>query len=585
MRMSQLFSETLREAPADVEVTSHKLLLRAGFIRQLAAGIFSYLPLAKRSMDKIRGVMHDEMARIGGQDMEMPVVHSADIWKKTKRYYQVGSEMGRFKDKSGRDMVLAMTHEEVVGDLLRQEIQSHKQLPMMVYHIQIKWRDDPRPRAGLIRTREFHMKDSYSLDKDEEGLNKQYDAHFDAYYRIFDRVGLPVIDVLADNGMMGGSGSHEYMYLTPIGEDTLLICDSCGNRANQQVATFVKAASEAADALPIEKVVTPDTKTIAALADFLGVEKSQTAKAVFLMATIHATEETPEHERFVFAVLRGDHDLSETKLSNAIRAKDMRPATEEEIIAIGATPGYASPVGLDHSNYILVADDLIPTAPNLVAGANDAGYHYLNTNYGRDYEAHIVTDIVAARDGDACPECGTAMVSRRGVEVGNIFKLGTKYAEALGGFYTAEDGTRKPVVMGSYGIGVGRLLACVVEEHNDKFGMKLPISIAPYQVHIVVMKGGEEAAEKIYRDLWDAGVEVLLDDRKARPGVKFNDADLIGVPLRITVGKRALAKGGVEFKRRGEKNADLVLLEDVVVRMKAEVSADFDALKPKRSSV
>ena len=585
MRMSKLFSETLREAPNSAEVTSHQLLLRAGFIRQQAAGIFSLLPFGRRSSEKIKQIMRDEMNAIDGQEIEMPVVNSADIWKETKRYYHVGSEMGRFNDKNGRDMVLAMTHEEVVGDLLRQEVQSHKQLPMMVYHIQTKWRDDPRPRAGLIRTREFTMKDSYSLDKDMAGLEKQYQAHYDAYFRIFDRCGLPSIAVEADSGMMGGTGSHEYMYLTPIGEDTLLICDNCGNSANQQVATFQKVAADSAESLAMEKIETPDTKTIQMLADFLGVDKAQTAKAVFLMATFLPPEDDvlaePE-EKFVFATVRGDLDLSETKLSNVLKAKEMRPATEEEIIAIGGVPGYASPVGLDKDKFILVADDSIVNSPNLVAGANDAGYHFINTNYGRDYEADIVTDIAAARAGDACSTCGTAYVSKRGVEIGNIFKLGTRYSADMGATFTTEDGQRAPVVMGSYGIGVGRLLACVAEEHNDDWGIIWPITIAPYHVHIVTAKGGEEVAEKLYTDLQAQGIEVLYDDRDARPGVKFKDADLIGVPLRITVGKKSLEQGGVELKARTEKDRELVLHDDIIGVIKGKIAALFAELEPKR---
>lgn len=586
MRMSKLFSETLRNAPTGAEVASHKFLLRAGFYRQLAAGIFSLLPLGRRTSEKIKVIMREEMNAIEGQEIEMPVIHSADIWKQSKRYYQVGSEMGRFNDKNGRDMVLAMTHEEVVADLLRQEVQSYKQLPMMVYQIQTKWRDDPRPRAGLIRTREFTMKDSYSLDADMDGLEKQYAAHYAAYFRIFDRCGLPSIAVEADVGMMGGTGSHEYMYLTPIGEDTLLICAACGHSANQQVATFRKpAAIDTGDAKPIEKIATPDTKTIAALAEFLGVEKAQTVKAVFLMAELLSEKATDKaEEKFVFAVIRGDLEVSETKLSNAIKAKGMRPATEEEIVAVGGVPGYASAIGLDADNFLLVVDDSVVAAKNLVAGANDAGYHYLNTNSGRDYTPHITTDIAAAQAGDLCPDCGQPFSMTRGVEIGNIFKLGTRYPEALGATFSTHDGKRAAVVMGSYGIGVGRLLACVAEEHNDDWGIIWPISIAPYHVHIVAARGGEDVAEQLYAELQAAGVEVLFDDRKARPGVKFKDADLIGVPIRLTIGKRSLEQGGVEFKLRTEKDRELVATDAVVAKVQAQIAELFAALGPKEHS-
>ncbi len=572
MKLSHLFGETLREAPADAEFTSHQLLVRAGYIRQLGTGIFSYLPLARRVMDKIEDIMREEINAIGGQELTMPVVHPAEIWQETGRWYQIGSEMGRMKDSTGRDMVLAMTHEEVVASLVRDIIHSYRQLPALIYHIQTKWRDEPRSRGGLIRVREFTMKDSYSLDADWEGLDKQYWAHYHAYFNIFNRCGLPTIAVESDVGMMGGQQAHEFMYLTPIGEDTLVLCDACGYTSNRQVAAFQKPEPEPEEAKPLEKVATPGTKTIADLANFLNIPQSKTAKAVFMVATI--TEGQEDVEKFVFAVVRGDMDLNETKLTNAVKAKELRPAHEEEIKAIGAEPGYGSPVGIDRTNVILVVDDLVAKSPNLVAGANEEGYHFLNVNYGRDYEADIVADIVAAAEGYACPNCAAPLRTVRGVEVGNIFKLGIRYSSAMGAYFQDKDGTRKPVIMGSYGIGVGRLMASVVEEHNDKYGIIWPISIAPYQVHIVALRGGFDAAEQIYQALQDAGVEVLYDDRtEPSPGEKFNDADLIGVPLRLTVGGRSLKKGGVELKRRAHKDIALIPLTDVVVRVQEEIRA------------
>jgi len=567
--MSKLFSQTLRNAPGDAEVISHQLLVRAGFIRQLAAGIFSYLPLARRTMTKIENILREEMNAIEGQEVTMPVVHPADIWQETGRWYQIGSEMGRFKDKNGRDMVLAMTHEEVVADLVRKEIQSYRQLPAMIYHIQTKWRDDPRPRAGLIRVREFTMKDSHSLDADWEGLDKQYRAHYQAYFNIFNRCGVPAVAVGSDVGMMGGSMAHEYMYLTPIGEDTLLLCDDCGYTANRQIAEFQKSAAAPEDAQPLEKVATPDTKTIEDLANFLNIPTSKTAKAVFMIATI--TEDTEDVEKFVFAVVRGDMDVNETKLANAVKAKDLRPAHDEEIQAIGAEPGYGSPIGVKGA--LIVVDDAIPTSPNLVAGANEDGFHFLNVNFGRDYQADIVADIAAAQDGDLCPRCGKPMYTSRGVEIGNIFKLGTKYTEALGATFLDKDGKEKPVIMGSYGIGVGRLLACVAEEHNDEHGLILPITIAPYQVHLVNLSKKSNAAEELYQTLQSNGIEVLFDDRDGSPGVKFNDADLLGLPLRVTVGDRSLKKGGVEVKRRAGGDAKLVPLDEIVSVLKDEIAA------------
>ena len=574
MRMSHLFSETLREAPSEAEVTSHRLLLRAGFIRQIATGIFSYLPLGQRTARKIEQIMREEIDAIGGQEMDMPVVHPATLWQETGRWYKIGSELGRFKDKNERDMVLALTHEEVVTDLARREIKSYRQLPAIIYHIQTKWRDDPRPRAGLIRAREFVMKDSYTLDRDEAGLDRQYRLHYQAYFNIFNRCALPTIAVESDVGMMGGTKAHEFMYLTPIGEDRLLLCDNCGYKANQEIATFRKRQAAAEEPLPVERVATPEMTTIAGLAEFLGVPKSRTAKAVFLVAKFSEGDE--ETERFVFAVVRGDMDLSETKLANAVKAKELRPAHDEEIVAVGAVPGYASPVGLD--GVLVVVDDAVVNSPNLVAGANEAGYHLRNVNYGRDYEAAVVADIAAAQEGDLCPQCGTPMRMSRGVEVGNIFKLGTRYSKDMGATFVDEDGESRPVVMGSYGIGVGRLLACIAEEHNDEQGLCWPIAVAPYEVHLVALRGGFEAAEQLYADLKKAGIEVLFDDRDESPGVKFNDADLIGIPIRVTAGKRSLDEGGVELKLREEKDRSLVPLDEALDRIKQVRQALYDRI-------
>ena len=570
MRLSRSFSTTLREVPSDAEISSHQLLLRAGFIRQLGAGIFSYLPLARRAMTRIENIMRDEINAIGGQELTMPVVHPADVWQETGRWSQVGAEMARFKDRTDHDMVLAMTHEEVVTDLARREIQSYRQLPQLIYHIQTKFRDDPRPRAGLIRVREFTMLDSYSLDRDWEGLDKQYQAHYEAYFRIFNRCGVPVRAVGSDTGMMGGKEAHEYMYLTPIGEDTLMFCDSCDYAANRQVATFRKPKPSVEELLPVEKVATPDASTIADLADFLDIPTSKTAKAVFFMAEM-SSGESP---LFIFAVLRGDIALNETKLTNAVATsghgsiKSLRPATDEEILAIGASPGYASPIGTNRKGVLVVVDDLLPDAPNLVAGANETGYHLRNTNLGRDYNADVIADISQAEDGAACPQCGGVLSAQRGVEVGNIFKLGTRYTEALGATFLNEAGESQPIIMGSYGIGVGRLLACVAEEYHDEHGLIWPVSIAPYPVHLVALSSkdgsAEAAADQLYEDLVKAGLEPLYDDRDERAGVKFNDADLIGLPLRVTVSSRSLENGGFEFKRRDRDERTIVPAAEAV---------------------
>ena len=585
MKMSQLFSQTLREAPADVEVDSHKLLVRGGYIQQLAAGIFSYLPLAKRVLTKIEDIMRQEINAIGGQEVTMPVVHPAGIWKETERWYQIGSEMGRFLDKSGRDMVLAMTHEEVVADLVRRTIHSYRQLPALIYHIQTKWRDDPRPRAGLIRVREFTMKDSYSLDADWDGLDHQYRAHYQAYFNIFHLCGLPVKAFKSDVGMMGGSMAHEFMYLTPIGEDTLLVCDQCGYAANRQIARFMKEQAPSELPEPLKKVATPDTKTIDALAEYLDIPKSKTAKAIFMVASLIQGIET--YDRLVFAIVRGDMDLNETKLTNALKAKELRPAREDEIIAVGAVPGYASPIDLE--GVLVVVDDAIPASPNLVAGANEEGFHYSNVNYERDYKADLIADIVVAEEDSHCPECGSPMGIKRGVEVGNIFKLGTRYSEAMGANFLDQNDEKKPVIMGSYGIGSGRLMASIVEEHHDKYGLIWPITVAPYDVHLIVLHkkakkqdGGSSEkerdfdpkaiAEELYEQFQAAGIETLFDDRDERPGVKFNDADLIGNPIRLTVSERALESGGVEVKRRDREEKNIIPLEDILTHVQSTIS-------------
>jgi prolyl-tRNA synthetase len=563
MRMSTMFGRTLREAPSDVEVASHGLLLRAGFIRQLAAGIFSYLPLAKRSIGKVERILREEMDAADGQEMSMPVVHPADVWERSGRYSTTGQELVRLGDRRNREMVLAMTHEEIVAGLAASEVDSYQKLPRLVYQIQTKFRDDPRPRAGLMRAREFTMKDAYSLDRDEAGLDRQYGTLYEAYLRIFARCGLPTVAVGADVGIMGGSMAHEFMYLTSVGEDTILICDRCGYRANRQVARFRKPIAEVGEQRPVEKIATPGANTIEALARVLEIPASGTAKALFVVATVGGSE------RFVFAVVRGDMELNETKLANAVGASGLRPALHEEVRAVGAEPGYGSPLGVEGA--FVVVDDTIPASPNLVAGANEEGFHFLNVNYGRDYVADVVADIAAADDGSLCPECENAMRAERGVEVGNIFKLGTRYSEAFGAIFLDGDGRRKSVVMGSYGIGLGRLLACIAEEHHDENGLVWPISVAPYQVHIVTDRAGE-LANGLYDALVSAGVEVLYDDRRESLGAKFKDADLIGVPLRLTLTPRSLENGGVEIKTRHRSESYVVSIREAVAVVGSEIS-------------
>ncbi len=583
MRMSKLFIRTLREDPAEAEIPSHKLLLRAGMIRQVAAGIFEFLPLGQRVKHKIEQIMREEMDAIDGQEITMPIVHPAELWKRSGRWYEIGDDMARFKDRNGRDYCLGMTHEEVITDLAAQIVDSYRQLPFMLYQIQTKFRDEPRPRGGLIRVREFTMKDGYSFHASFEDLDAYYPKVYQAYFNIFRRCGLDAIAVESDVGMMGGTMAHEFMALTPVGEDTILICDQCGYKANRQVATFLKPTPPDEEPLPLEEVATPGVDTIAGLAEFLGIPESRTAKAIFLVAEIQ-TEEGTVQEVFVFAVVRGDMELNETKLANAIKARRLRPAHPDEIRAIGAEPGYGSPIGIRRENVLVVVDDLIPRSPNLVAGANKPDTHYRNVNYGRDFTADMVADIVAAAAGHACPVCESPLRAERGVEVGNIFKLGTKYSEAMGATFQDEDGQTKPIVMGCYGIGSGRLMASVIELNHDQHGIIWPVSIAPYHVYLVSLGTAKtpqvvEAADRIYFELTEAGIEVLYDDRDERAGVKFNDADLIGLPVRLTVGGRGLERGVVELRNRRTGQVQEVPVDQVVQGVRAALDQEWSRLR------
>jgi prolyl-tRNA synthetase len=560
MRLSNLFFTTLRDDPSDAEMPSHRLLLRAGYVRQLGAGIYSLLPLGFRVSKRVEQVIREELNAIGGQEMEMPVVHPADLWRESGRYDAIGPEMARFKDRADRDMVLAMTHEEVVADLLRDIVKSYRQLPFIVYHFQTKWRDEPRSRGGLIRVREFVMKDSYTCDRDEAGLDTAYWAHHRAYTRIFERLGLSAIPVSSDVGMMGGSLAHEFMFLNPAGEDVLVLCESCGYAANRQVAPTTAPAPAAEDLLPVEEVETPGATTIDSLAAFLGVPASRTAKAAFFMAG---------DGRFVVAIVRGDHDVNETKLVNAIKVTGgLRPAQIDEIKARGMEAGYGSPIGARDA--VIVVDTLAAASPNLVAGANRPGYHLLNVNVPRDYTPDVIADLASVREGDACPECGTPVILRNGIEVGNIFKLGTRYTKALGAEYLGEDGERHPIVMGSYGIGLGRNVACIVEAHHDEKGIAWPAEVAPYRAHLVAIGGNRdprvvETAERLHEIAAAAGPdhEILYDDRDESPGVKFTDAELLGMPWIITVSPRSLAAGGAEVTVRATGERSVRSLEDV----------------------
>jgi prolyl-tRNA synthetase len=558
MRLSQLFFTSLRDDPADAEMPSHRLLLRAGYLRQLGSGIYSLLPLGFRVSKRVEQIIREEIDRIGGQEMEMPVVHPADLWRESGRYAKIGPEMVRFKDRAGRDMVLAMTHEEVVADLVRDIVQSYRQLPIIVYHFQTKFRDEPRSRGGLIRVREFVMKDSYSIDLDEAGLDRSYRLHYDAYERIFRRLGLETVAVGADVGIMGGSEAHEFMVLNEFGEDTLVLCDTGDYAANQQIAKVRKPEPPLEAPQPMEEVATPGTTTIATLAAFLGIGTDRTAKAAFFVAG---------DGRLITAIVRGDFEVNETKLVNAAKAiGGLRPAQAEEIRAAGIEPGYGSPVGAHGT--VVVVDDLVARSPNLVAGANKVGFHFRNVNLGEAYTADVVADITNAREGDPCPACGAPLKLRQGIEVGNIFKLGTDFTVALNAAFLAEDGRRVHPIMGSYGIGLGRNLACIVEAHHDEKGIVWPAEVAPYAAHLVSIGAAREprvveVAERLHQVALDAGREILYDDRDESPGVKLTDAELLGMPTILTVSPRSLAAGGVEVTDRATGQRSTRSIEEV----------------------
>ncbi|MCH7835888.1 MAG: proline--tRNA ligase [Chloroflexi bacterium] len=573
MRMSRLFGKTLRQTPAEAETPSHQLLLRAGLVHQVAAGVYAFLPLAWRTLQNIERIIREEMDAAGGQELMMPAIHPIELWQASGRDQAMKDILFRFSDKRDREFVLGPTHEEVIVELFKRNIRSYRDLPLLVYQIQQKFRDEPRPRGGLIRLRQFTMKDLYSFDTDFEGLDLSYRKMYEAYIRIFDRCGVPTIPVLADSGAMGGRDTHEFIYLTEYGEDTCLLCPKCGYAANADVAAFVKEpAHTAEEPKPIEEIPTPGLYTIQALADHLGIPTSKTCKAVF-----YSADGEP-----VFVAIRGDMDVNETKLSRALRTVDLHYMSEDEVVAAGFVPGSAGAVGL--KGVRIIADDLLPREVNLVAGANKPDAHLLNVNYGRDWQADTLTDIALAVEGSLCSatsdkqgECRTPMDVRRGIEMGQVFKLGTFYAEKLGATYLDAEGKQRPAVMGSYGIGTERLLAAVVEANHDERGIIWPAEITPFQVHLVALQPERDevgtAAEKLYGRLQTDGFAVLYDDRDETPGVKFNDADLLGMPLRVTVSPRTLEKGSLELKRRSEAESELVPLDEGPSRIKASLAS------------
>lgn len=556
MRMTQLLFRTLKEIGGEAELPSHQLTVRAGLARRVAAGVYSLTPLAHRVIKQIEQIIREEMDRIDGQEVLLPVVAPAELWQESGRYEAIDTSLARWKDRTGHPMVLAMTHEEAVTDLVRSLVDSYRQLPLMVYQLQTKFRDEARPRAGLIRLREFLMKDAYSFHTSHEDLDRYYNRVVEAYKAIFRRIGIPVLVVESDSGMMGGRTAHEFMLLADGGEDTLIVCPGCGYAANQEVAVAAKgvAAGPAAEPQPLTEVHTPGTTSIAALAAFLDVPESQTLKAVFYAAG----------DDLVVVGIRGDLEVSEVKLRNLL-GLEIRSISAEEATEAGLTVGYCGPVGLTTRKPVrVVMDDSVVGRANLVAGANKPGYHLTGVTYGRDFTAELTGDIAVAAPGYACAHCGTPLTARRGIEVGNTFKLGTKYSAAMNARYRDESGADHPMIMGCYGIGITRLLASVIEEHHDTDGIKWPAAIAPYPIHLLVAGKDEEAvrtAEALHAALGEG--QVLYDDRDLSAGVKFKDADLLGMPLRITVSQRSLKSGGVELRVRATGETQVVPLDEV----------------------
>ena len=566
MRMTRLVTRTLRADPPEAETASHRLLLKAGLIYQVAAGVYAYLPLAWRALRKIENIIREEMDAAGSQELMMPALQPMELWEQTGRRAAMGDVLFSLQDRRGRPMALAPTHEEVITSIVRANVQSYRDLPVILYQIQTKFRDEPRPRAGLVRVREFAMKDAYSFNADEGSLDDSYQAMAQAYRNIYRRCSLPVLMAEADSGAIGGKDSHEFLLPTPTGEDTVITCPACGYTANAEKAVGVYPAVATETEQPLAEVATPGVKTIAELAAFLDVPESKTLKAVFYAAD----------GEVVFAVLRGDLEVNEVKLKNALHCRELRLATDAEVRAAGLVAGSASPIGI--ANLKRVADPSIIGGSNFVVGANRPDTHYRNANYPRDFAVDLLTDIALAQPGQLCPKCGGILESTRGVEVGHIFKLGTFYSEALGALYLDSSGQQQPIIMGCYGIGVGRLLAAAIEQNHDDHGIIFPTAIAPYQAHLVGLNLTDAAvaaaADNLYQQLWDAGIETLYDDRPdAAAGVKLNDADLIGLPLRLVVSPRNLRNNAVELKGRAETESVMVGLEDILPAAREKLGA------------
>lgn len=559
MRFSELLLPTLKETPAEAEVASHKLMLRGGFIRKLTSGVYTYLPLGLAAIRKVEQIVREEMNRAGAQELLMPMVQPADLWIESSRWEQYGPELLRFTDRHGRQSCLGPTHEEVITDLIRKTVHSYRNLPLNLYQIQTKFRDEIRPRFGLMRGREFVMKDGYSFDATEEAAETTYRKMYDAYHRIFSRCGLAFRAVEADTGSIGGSFSHEFMVLAETGEDTLVICTACSYAANMEKARCQdpQEQAEQPELLPVEKVETPGKRKVAAVTEFLGISPQRLVKTMVYLA---------DHKP-VAVLLRGDHEVQPVKLKNLLNAVEVELADDKQVFeATGVPSGYLGPVGI---TIPVIADRSIAGMRNFVVGANEKNHHLLNVNPGRDFEVSQMADLRMVTEADRCPECGGGLELTRGIEVGHIFKLGTKYSEALKASFLDGQGTEQPFIMGCYGIGVSRTVAAAIEQNHDRDGMIFPVPIAPMQAIILNLSPRDEqinsAATAIYEQLRQQAIEVLHDDRDERPGIKFKDADLIGIPYRVTVGKGYSKDGTVEIRKR-ETGETLVLPLDEAVR-------------------
>ena len=562
MKMSNMLVSTLREVPAEAEIDSHKLMLRAGMIRKMAAGVYNYMPIGLKVLKNIEEIVREEMNAAGAQEFLASAVLPAELWQESGRWDVMGPEMFRLQDRTGKDYCLGPTHEEVFTDIIRQEVKSYKDLPLNLYQIQSKYRDERRPRFGVMRTKTFTMKDAYSFDIDEAGLDKSYQDMFDAYTRIFARCELDNAPVQADSGAIGGAYSAEFMVKSEVGEDEIVFCKECDYAANIEKAVSVNHEPCKEEMLELEEVETPEIKTIEDLHKFMNTDASKCAKTLIFDAD----------GKSVAVVVRGDRDVNDTKVANAVGGVvEMEMASEEMVKAVtGAETGFAGPIGIK-ADYLFIDQEVVDQS-NLVVGANKTGFHIKNANFGRDFEG-VVGDFRSVQHGDKCSNCGGELEIMRGVEVGHIFKLGTKYSEAMDCTYVDKDGKSHPIQMGCYGIGVERTAAAIIEQHHDENGIKWPLSVAPYHVIVVPvnMKKEEqvENAEKIYKQLESIGVETILDDRNERPGFKFKDAELIGIPMRITVGKD-IVDGKVEFVLRETGEKELIALEDIEARVREE---------------